>query len=180
MQKERDAMKRVKRILVLTVFFVNLTASAQSQPSFHGPGDLALSGIDRLYVVVDIRQTTTPQLDPCDIEQSITNHLVEADIKVLKSDLGPLQSRMMEVLKRRIDPNSVHNLTFRRGEAPELAVEITLIRPGQSDQTVFCLQTSLARAVVLQGRDNITLKAPVWKTQPALGLTSGETLHSVV
>jgi len=175
-------MKTHALILTVAALVVTLTppASAQSQPSFHGPGDLALSGIDRLYVVVDIRQTTTPQLDPCDIEQSITNHLVEADIKVLKSDLGPLQSRMMEVIKRRIDPNSIRNLTLRRGEAPELTVEITLIRPGQSDQTVFCLQTSLARVVVLQGRDNITLKAPVWKTQPALGLTSGETLHSVV
>jgi hypothetical protein len=85
---------------------------------------------------------------------------------------------MTEVIKKRIDPNSVRNFTLRRAEVPELTVEITLIRPGQSDQTVFSLQTSLARAVVLQGRDNITLKAPVWKTQPALGLTSGETLHS--
>jgi hypothetical protein len=179
---ERKSMKTHALILTAAVLVLTLTppASAQSQPSFHGPGDLALSGIDRLYVVVDIRQTTTPQLDPCDIEQSITNHLVEADIKVLKSDLDPLQSRMMEFIKKRFDPNGVRNLTLRRGEVPELAAEITLIRPGQSDQTVFCLQTSLARAVVLQGRDNITLKAPVWKTQPTLGLTSGETLHSVV
>lgn len=178
-------MKRAERIFVVTLFFMSFVARAwpadpQSQPSSHSPVDLALSGIDRLYVVVDIRQTTTPQLDPCDIEQSITNHLVEADIKVLKSDLDPQQSQMMEVIKKRIDPNNVRNLTLRRGEVPELVVEITLIRPGQSDQTVFCLQTSLARVVVLQGRDNITLKAPVWKTQPAIGLTSGETLHSVV
>ena len=62
----------------------------------------------------------------------------------------------------------------------ELRVYIDMLKLTGSQQYVFCIQTSLARAVYLKKQRHLLFKADVWKTEPTMHAVSVQTMPDAV
>jgi hypothetical protein len=63
---------------------------------------------------------------------------------------------------------------------PALKVNIAVLRVDDSQEYVFHIQTSLERQVILSPQDNLRLSADVWKTEPAMRMSSAEVLPTAI
>ena len=118
----------------------------------------ALADIEHFMVVI-VPPDAEPNKDGLvwkELEAKIINKLNEAGIKIMPGIAGNILN---------ID---------------ELRVYIDMLKLTDSQQYVFCIQTSLARAVYLKKQRHLLFKADVWKTEPAMQAVSVQTMPGAV
>ncbi len=117
----------------------------------------ALADIEHFMVVI-VPPDAEPNKDGLvwkELEAKIINKLNEAGIKIMPGIAGNILN---------ID---------------ELRVYIDMLKLTDSQQHVFCIQTSLARMVNLP-QHRFHIKADVWKTEPAMQAVSVQTMPGAV
>ena len=117
----------------------------------------ALADIEHFMVVIE-PPDAEPNKDGLvwkELEAKIINKLNEAGIKIMPGIAGNILN---------ID---------------ELRVYIDMLKLTDSQQYVFCIQTSLARMVNLP-KHRFHIKADVWKTEPAMQAVSVQTMPDAV
>ena len=117
----------------------------------------ALADIEHFMVVIE-PPDAEPNKDGLvwkELEAKIINKLNEAGIKIMPGIAGNILN---------ID---------------ELRVYIDMLKLTDSQQYVFCIQTSLARMVNLP-QHRFHIKADVWKTEPAMQAVSVQTMPDAV
>lgn len=117
----------------------------------------ALADIEHFMVVI-VPPDAEPNKDGLvwkELEAKIINKLNEAGIKIMPGIAGNILN---------ID---------------ELRVYIDMLKLTDSQQYVFCIQTSLARMVNLP-QHRFHIKADVWKTKPAMHAVSVQTMPDAV
>ena len=62
----------------------------------------------------------------------------------------------------------------------ELRIDIDMLKLADSQQSVFCVQTSLSRAVCLMKEQRFSFKADVWETEPVMLAVSAEKMSEKV
>jgi len=150
-------MKPGKYYLVLAVFgsilFSLASAETESpQNDFmlinrHNP---ALAGIKEVSIAVAMAGTEPNQQGTLrkNIESMVISNLAEAGIKINRDGTGGTS------------------------DIPELKVEINTLKIEDCQKYVFHVQTSLSRLVRLEKQDRMLFKVDVWKTEPAMGVSS--------
>ncbi len=131
-----------------------------------------LADIEQLYVVI-VRpyfRTDEDGLLLKKLEQSVRDKLKHAGITVAEDDVDKIKSDLTKVLQRRLKEQgqNVRNLKFRSVNIPELRVVIDTLKLADSQQFVFRIHTSVARAVCLSKQQRPIFKADVWKTEPIM------------
>jgi hypothetical protein len=118
----------------------------------------ALADIEHLMVVI-VPPDAEPNKDGLfwrELEAKIINKLNEAGIKIMPGIAG-----------------SILNID-------ELRVYIDMLKLTDSQQYVFCIQTSLARAVYLKKQRHLLFKADVWKVEPVMQAVSVKDMPTAV
>ena len=135
-----------------------------------GQPNPAMAGIDKLYVVIEPRDSE-PNKDGLvwsELEKSVGDKIEkETGIKIAEDDIDKMSPDLARVLKRR--SVSATHLEFRSIDIPELRVDIDMLKLEDSQQYVFHIRTSLASKVILAQYASMFHKAAVWNTQPAMG-----------
>jgi len=118
----------------------------------------ALADIEHLMVVIEPpdAELNKDGLFWKELEAKIINKLNEAGIEIMPGIAGNILN---------ID---------------ELRVYIDMLKLTDSQQYVFCIQTSLARAVYLEKQRHLLFKADVWKTEPAMQAVSVQSMPAAV
>jgi len=120
------------------------------KPVLLGRANPALAGIEQVYVAI-VPPDAEPNKDGLifqELEMKIINKLNEAGIKIVAAIGG----------------------TFL--EIDELRVYLDMLKLTDSQQYVFCIQTSLARKIILPKQPRLGLKADVWKTDAVMETVS--------
>ncbi len=118
----------------------------------------ALADIEHLMVVI-VPPDAEPNKDGLvwkELEAKIINKLNEAGIEIMPGIAGNILN---------ID---------------ELRAYIDMLKLTDSQQYVFCIQTSLATKVSLEKEPRCYIKADVWKTEPAMQAVSVQTMPDAV
>jgi hypothetical protein len=148
-------MKAKKHYVILTIVTGIFCVSALSQVESPSPADEpllvgrphpALAEIDKLWVAV-LGSGAEPEKDGLawtELEAKIINKLSKAGIKPTPGIAGSIL------------------------DVPELRIYVNVLRLEDSQQYVFRIQTSLARAVYLTKERNPVFKADVWKVNPVM------------
>jgi hypothetical protein len=110
----------------------------------------ALAGIDKLHIVL-LRPGTEPDKDGLVWK--------ELQAKVIKN---------LNMAGLKLTPGIAGNTL----DIQELRIYINMLKLEDSQQYVFRIQTSLARAVHLTKEKNLVFKADVWKTNPVMQAVS--------
>jgi hypothetical protein len=189
-RKGRPIMKTKKHYTILALAAVILCVSAlgevklplpeDNRPVLIGRPNPELTGIEQLYVVI-VRLHSRPDEDGLllkKLEQSVRHKLKDANITVAEDDVDKINPDLAKVLKKRL--NSVRNLKFRSANIPELRVDIEMLKLKGSQQYVFRIQTSVARAVCLSREYRPLFKANVWKTGSPMQAISVKNMPAVV
>lgn len=150
-------MKTGKYYLVLAVLggiLFSLTSAETESPQndFMLISQLnpALAGIKEVSIVV-VTLGIEPNQEGAfrkNIESMVISNLAEAGIKINRNGTGSTS------------------------DIPELKVEINTLKIEDCRQYVFHVQTSLSRLVRLEKQDRMLFKVDVWKTEPAMGVSS--------
>jgi hypothetical protein len=163
MWKERKRMNLVKLNVILTVVtaIFCVPAAGLEEPTLNdervlltSQPDPALVGIDKLHVII-LRSNTEPNTEGLtweELETKIIDQLNKAD-----ANLNP------EI------PDNLSNI-------PELRIYTNALKLEDSQQYVFHIQTSLARAVRLTKSKSPILKANVWQSSPVMQAISEENM----
>ena len=118
-----------------------------------------LIGIDKLYVgfsQVEVNLSSDPNKDFLvwnDRRVKVENKLKETGLKVA--------SMLYD-----------HGYSDKDGDVARLDVSMKMLKPTDSQQCVFCVQTSLARSVYLAKDSSGPIYAEVWKVGPKIGVAS--------
>ena len=122
----------------------------EDKPFLIGRPHPALAGIDKLHVVL-LRPGTEPSKDGLvwkELHAKVITNLNMAGIKLSPGIAGSTL------------------------DIQELRIYINMLKLEDSQQYVFRIQTSLARAVHLTKEKNLVFKADVWKTTPVMQAVS--------
>jgi hypothetical protein len=151
---------RVAHLLTLAGLFAIFSnpAVAQPEPSSDLPliakPNPALAGVKELSVVV-----TAPDSEPnilADLRAGVTGRLYDAGFTVSSSPAGHIAA------------------------APELRVNIGMLKLESCGQYVVFVQTSLARGVSLPGSDQLHIGADVWKVDSEMQAVAMEKMPDEV
>jgi hypothetical protein len=165
--EERKNMKIKKYYLILAVTagFFCAGGSNQLDPPQPGAQPLlinlphpAFAGIDKLHVSV-LRFSSMQEKEQTLIKQ------LEANVKE-KLHLADIELDI---------PTADNILTI-----PELRIYINTLHLEGSQQSVFRVQTALARAVYLKDEQNPTFKADIWQTIPVMQAVSEQDMPEKV
>ena len=185
-------MKTRNHYLILAAVLSILSAPALAKQAPSLPEDVPrpliglahpqLAGIEQLYVVI-VRPHFPPDTDALhlkNLEQSVRDKLKDAHITVAEDDVDKIKPDFKKVLLRRLDEKDVRNLRLRSANIPELRIDIEMITLDDSQQYIFHIQTSLARAVYLAIRPKLGFQADVWKANTAMQAVSVQTMPARV
>ena len=162
-------MKPKKCHLILGVVCGILCVAALAQiespnpdePILIAPPNPALVGIEPLAVVI-----TTQDQEP---------NRIGLDSKVLKTEVErTLEKAGIKVLA------SKGRVTLKSDISPDLRISIETLYLGNLQQCVFRIQTSLSRAVRLDGQSNLLFKANVWTAGPLMQIGQLKDIRSKV
>jgi hypothetical protein len=162
-------MKPKKFNLILGVVCGILCVAALAQiespnpdePILIAPPNPALVGIEPLAVVI-----TTQDQEP---------NRIGLDSKVLKTEVEQtLEKAGIKVLA------SKGSVTLKSDISPDLRISIETLYLGNLQQCVFRIQTSLSRAVRLDGQSNLLFKANVWTAGPLMQIGQLKDIRSKV
>ena len=152
-------------ILAVAAGFICVSVPCRAEQSASGDKPLsinqphpAFAGIDKLYVVV-LRYGVKQDKDKPFWEQ------LEANIK--------------EKLRRtdaELDTPTAGNILT----IPELRIYVSTLSIEDSRQFVFHIQTVLARAVCLKGRQNPVFKADNWKSAPVMQVVAADKMPAKI
>ena len=159
-------MKTASYYLILAIAIGTLCAPALGEVEFPqseqrgliGQANPTLAGIENLLVIIE-PPDAEPNKDGLvwkELEAKIINKLNEAGIKIMPGIAG-----------------SILNID-------ELRVYIDMLKLTDSQQYVFCIQTSLARAVYLKKQRHLLFKADVWKVEPVMQAVSVKDMPTAV
>jgi len=183
-------MKNKKHYLILAVVTGILCVPTLGQIEFPripeadliGRPNPTLADIEQLYVVI-VRLHSRPDEDGLllnELEQSVRNKLKDANITVAEDDVDKIKPDIKKVLLRRLKEKDVRNLRWRSGNIPELRIYIDTLKLTDSQQYVFRIQTSVARAVCLSKKLRPIFKADVWKVEPVMQTVSLKSMPTKV
>ncbi len=174
--------------LSILAVFISCPSFAQQElvtfpqsPYLVGHPNPALADVNCLYINVILRGAfSDPNLWlPSEIETQIKGIFRDSGIDIIDTAVDA-SSSMAKVLKRRIDPNSVRNLRFHPADVPEFRVEIDLLNLDNANQTIFRLQSSLAKKVILEDIPKANIKADVWTDEPVMHLAASKDVEDSV
>ena len=160
-------MKTEKYCLVLAVVIGILCVPAlgevelplpDNKPVLLGTPNPALAGIEKLNVDI-VPPDSEPNKDGLvwrELEAKVINKLNEAGIKIMPGIAGNILN---------ID---------------ELRVYIDMLKFADSQQYVFRVQASVSREVRLARTSNFSLRADVWKTEPAMQAALVQNMPDIV
>lgn len=123
------------------------------EPSLIAQPNPALTGIEKLYVVI-VLADTEPNEDALTCK--------ELEIKVEQK----LEAAGIDINRIRDGRRDFH--------IPELTVDIDMLKLEDLQKHIFRVQTSLARAVYLAKDSSWSIKADVWKTKPVMQAASAQ------
>lgn len=143
-----------------------------------------LADIEQVYVVI-VRPHFRADEDGLllkELEQSVRDKLEGAGITVAEDDVDKMKSDLTKVLQRRLKEQgqNVRDLKFRSVNTPELRIDIDTLKLADSQQFVFHIHTSVARAVCLSKQHRPIFKADVWNAEPTMQAVSVQSMPAVV
>jgi hypothetical protein len=175
--KEREIMKIKKNFFIIVLIAGILCVPAMGElelpesvdkPFLIGRAYPELAGVESLYAII-----VAPYSEPNEggliwkeLNPKVKHKLEEAGVKVsfvkdVPNMAGPL-------------PPSISL------ELPALRVYVDLLKLKDSQQYIFCIQTSLARAVYLAGDPSFFIKVDVWKTQRVMQATPVQDMPVII
>ncbi|MFC1677920.1 Ada metal-binding domain-containing protein [Planctomycetota bacterium] len=160
-------MKKYRLIIIALVLILSVTAASQvgfpwpnDKLMLSGESEKTLTGIKQLHVFI-VPDDNEPNKDGLiwkELDKKVNSKLQQAGIKI--ADLSYISRPL------------------RAFNAPELRIEIDMIKLRDSQQYVFNIQTFLARTVHF--RKKLRLKADVWQTKTIMGAVSAEQMPAAV
>jgi hypothetical protein len=175
--KEREIMKIKKNFFIIVLIAGILCVPAMGElelpesvdkPFLIGRAYPELAGVESLYAII-----VAPYSEPNEggliwkeLNPKVKHKLEEAGVKVsfvkdVPNMAGPL-------------PPSISL------ELPALRVYVDMLKLKDSQQYIFCIQTSLARAVYLAGDPSFFIKVDVWKTQRVMQATPVQDMPVII
>jgi hypothetical protein len=170
-QEKGENMKTQNYRLICGVLVVilSVTASVRPEPireteehTLLGNANPFLTGIDKLYAVIL----------PLDVQSNNQSSLWQQLQLKLEQKLNKAGIKVVSV--------PVFDSGLRAYDIPELRVYIDMLKSAGSQQYVFRIQTSLARAVCLTEKQSLLFKADVWRVAPSMQVVSEESMSKTV
>ena len=145
---------------------LSLPTDEPDKPFLIGRAYPELAGLEKLYAII-----VTPYSEPN--EGGLIWRELNPKVKHKLEEAGVNVAFVTDV------PDMAGSPSISR-ELPALRVYVNLLKLKDSQQYVFCIQTSLARAVHLARDSSSFIKADVWKTQRVMQAASVQDMPVVV
>ena len=109
--------------------------------------------------------------------------IVPPDAEPNKESLVWIWTELNTKIIERLGKDSIKTIPGVAGNIvniTELRIDIDMLKVTDSQQYVFCIQTSLAREVYLKKQRHLLFKADVWKTAPVMQAVSVQSMPATV
>jgi len=170
-------MKTEKNCLIIAVLTGILSIAtyggvelplSNDKPFLIGQAYPELAGVERLYAIIE-----APYSEPN--EGGLVWSELNAKVKQKLEEAGVNMAFVTDVpdIAGPLSPSISHGL-------PALSVYVDMLKLKDSQQYIFCIQTSLVRAVYLARDASWSIKADVWKSQRVMQAASVQDMPVVV